>query len=413
MRPWWNVPLLGMALWAPLAVAEETTAPDQPSPSQASQPTEAAQDDDFQPRRPLGAFQPTDVGDPAAPNAGPMPPEQLAPELDAAPLRTLGEEPPAAAQPNEPPAQTVAPAQFQAPVQPANAPAAVAEPKTTIVPGAATPALQPVAPQTPPAADQPEPQNLAQSLYQQAISPPMTGAIAGAPLSLRAALTRRTDPTRYGEFVGAYWKLSQSLAAYHEALQGSVELSRLPQARLPHQQALLQAATTAAEVEVRQARLHALSAQWDLAERMTGEVAAPLPEDLPLLSAYRSKFEAVFASRVPPAGARRLHETFDARLALLEGRAAAVVASENAFAALADAYGQGQLDLSDVLREHARLHAARREFLRSVYDYNAAIADYAYLAAGPHRSPEIIVSMLVERPKPVTQQAAPANFVSP
>lgn len=413
MRTWWILSLFGAAWLAPLALADETAPPTPPPAAEGG--AFATQNDGFSVRQPLGAFQPTDVG--APPEAGPMPPEQLAPQFDSAPLKGAADpaEPAQPATAPAKPAPTVAPAQFQAPVEPNTAPPVRTEPKTTIVPGSAAPAFQPATPQSPPhsAAEQPEPQNLAQSLYQQAITPPMTGAIAGTPISLQNALARRTDPARYAEFVRAYWRLSQSLAAYHEALQGAVELSRLPQPREPHQQSLLQAATTAAEVEVRQARLQVLSAQWDLAERMTGEATAPLPEDLPLMSAYRSKFDAVFAGRVPPAGARRLHETFAARLALVEGRAAAVVACENAFGALADAYAQGQVELADVLREHARLHEARRAFLSSVYDYNAAIADYAYLAAGPHRSPETIVSMLVERPKPASPDAAPANFVAP
>jgi hypothetical protein len=232
-------------------------------------------------------------------------------------------------------------------------------------------------------------------------------------MTLQQALTRRTDPTRYAEFVKVYWRLSQLLAVYHDALQGAAELAQLPQPRVAYQQALLQAAGAAAEAEVRQARLLALTSQGELADHMAG-TAAPLPQDTPLTGAYKSKFEAVFAGRTPPAGARRLHETFDARLAVIEARAASVVAAENAFAAVANAYANGQLTVSDVLREHARLQADRREFLRSVYDYNAAIAEYAYLAAGPNRTPEIIASMLVERKKLASaQDTAPANFVGP
>ncbi len=355
----------------------------------------------FQPRQPLGAFQPTDVGagDPQ-PSLAPEAPQAFTPDPQAAPAEADRQP---SLRSHEP--QAVAPAQFQAPVQPKTS----REPETTVVPNAAAPAFQPAAPPA-----QPEPQSLTQSLYQQAISPPQAGALAGTPLTLHDALSRRTDSSRYAEFVKAYWELSRAIAAYHEHLQGAAELSRLPQPRLPHEQAILQAARSAVEAEVRQARLQALSAQFELGEQISGDFATPLPDDLPLLAAYKSKFDAVFAGRVPPPGARRLHETFEPRLAVIEGRAAAVVAVENGFGALGDAYANGQVALGDVLHEHARLQAARTAFLRSVYDYNAAIADYAYLAAGPHRSPETIVSMLVERRKPAeSQNVAPANFNAP
>jgi hypothetical protein len=101
-------------------------------------------------------------------------------------------------------------------------------------------------------------------------------------------------------------------------------------------------------------------------------------------------------------------------LAVVEGRAAAVVGAENAFAAVADAYANGQADPVAALQAHAKLQAARGEFLQSVYDYNAAIAEYAWMAAGPNRTAETIASMLVERKKPVAaQETAPANFVAP
>jgi hypothetical protein len=263
----------------------------------------------------------------------------------------------------------------------------------------------------PPAA---EPQSLAQSLYQQSLAPPPSGAIQGTAITLQQALARRTDPLRYAEFVKSYWKLSQALANYHDAIQGAAELARVPQPRAPFQQALLQADRATAEAEVRQSRLEAMTAQAELAEQMTGGTAPPLPQDVPLTAAYKSKFEAVFAGRVPPPGARKLHEAFEPRLAVVEARAAAVVSVENAFAAVADAYTNGQADPAIAFQEHAHLRAARREFLQSVYDYNAGIADYAWLAAGPNRTPDTIASMLVERKRPLAmQEAAPANFVAP
>jgi hypothetical protein len=228
----------------------------------------------------------------------------------------------------------------------------------------------------------------------------------GVAMNLQEALTRRTDPARYAEFVKSYWKLAQSLASYHDTLQGGVELAQIPAPRVPYQQALLQRARAAAEAEVRQARLDAIASQWELSDQMSGEPVLPLPTDMPLVAAYKSKFEAVFSGRTAPVGARRLDAAFAPRLALIEGRAAAVVAAENAFAAAADSYANGQIDIATALGEHARLQSARREFLESVYEYNASIADYAWLAAGPNRTPETIAGMLVERRKPAVESAA-------
>lgn len=418
MRHWLILAVLGLGMLAAAARGEEGSSAGGAFVPQGKPNPAAPASGDLPNRQPLGAFQPTDIGSPnlGSPTQGnqnqgqggedePEPPKTLAPELDAAPVRGLNN----SLQLNDSP-QSVAPAQFQSPAAP---PAkAKTDPKTTVVPAASAPVLQPVTPTEPQAAS--EPQNLAQQLYQQSLAPPASGAIQGTPLGLQQGLAQRTDSSRYAEYVKSYWKLSQLLAAYNDALQSALEMTRIPQPRTPHHQALLQAAGAAAEAEVRQARLQVISAQWELSDQMTATGTPPLPQDAPLTSAYKAKFDAVFAGRVAPAGARRLDATFDARLAVIEGRAAAVLASENAFGAIVEDYGKGQGDLNDVLRQHTLLQNARREFLRNVYDYNAAIAEYAWLAAGPNRSPETIAGMLVERKKPVIEaESVPANFVSP
>jgi hypothetical protein len=418
MRCFRFLPVLGVILLGivVVAVADDNATPGGAGPGDAEAASSGpALGGGFRSVQPLGTFQPTDISgggfsEAGAPNlTEPQPPQSLEPDPQAAPVQNPPPRQPAAGA-----FQEVAPAQFQTPAAPKTAP----EPKTSVTPGAAPP-LQGAAPSAGAAnangaAAPAEPQSLAQSLYQQAITAPASGALTGSALSLHQALSRRTDSSRYAEFVKAYWKLSQSLGTYYEAIQGVSELSRLPAPRVAHHQALLQAAIATAQAEAQQAKVAAVAAQWALAEQMTGEAAATIPQDAPLIAEYKSKFDAVFSGRLPPAGARRLHETFDARLALIEARAASTVAVENAFAALADGYAGGQIDLANVLNEHIRLQTARREFLRGVYDYNADIADYAYLAAGPHRSADIIVSMLVERKKPVVApQAAPANFISP
>ncbi|MBW3597364.1 MAG: hypothetical protein KY475_08825 [Planctomycetes bacterium] len=398
MRCLWLPPLCAAIVFSSAVQGQQPQPLDRPAAQAPENPADSA----FPARQPLGAFQPTDIGlGNSQPEAEPEPPGILSPDPQAAPADGQGDRSVLVDEP-----QTVAPAQFQSPA----APKKTAEPKTRVVPGAA-PAFQPVEPETPP--HQPESPSLSQSLYQQAITPPASGALAGSPLTLHEALVRRADAARYAEFVKAYWTLSRSLASYYESVQGASELSRLPQSRLPVEQALLQAARASAEAELRQWRLEAQSAQHDLAEQFSATPSdAPLPADLPLVSAYKSKFEAVFAGRTPPRGARRLHETFDARLSLIEARAGELVAVENAYASLADAYAAGQSPLDTVLRQHARLQASRHAFLRSVYDYNASIAEYAYHAAGPNRSPETIASMLVERKK-TDNNIAPANFAAP
>jgi hypothetical protein len=405
MRLLWILPVF-WALFLPGSARSDEGQDGGFQPRQEISEPEALDPAEFQPIQPLGTFQPTDIGDSSNPQQ--QAPGALAPAVDAEPIRQDAD-----SGADDVPSQTVAPAQFQSPSAPkAKSP----EPKTTVVPAANAPAFQPVTPgnqSTPPS--QPalvEPQNLAQSLYQQSAAPPPTGAIEGVATTLQEALTRRTDPARFAEFVTKYWRLSQSLASYHDALQGGVELVQLPTPRAPYQQALLQRARTAAEAEVRQARLGAIASQWELAEQMTGEAVLPLPTDVPLTAAYKSKFEAVFAGRAAPVGARRLDATFGPRLAVVEGRAAAVVAAENAFAAAADSYANGQIDLAAALGEHSRLQSARREFLQSVYEYNVDIAEYAWLAAGPNRTPETIAGMLVERKKPAGEPAS-TNLAAP
>lgn len=211
--------------------------------------------------------------------------------------------------------------------------------------------------------------------------------------------------------VRSYWRLTTDVAAYNWAVEEGAFVAGLQAAQPEMEMLALQAARTAAQARLQQARVAASAAQCELAD-LAGQGLRdplPLPGELPLVGPYQTRFEALFANRAPPAGIRRIATTIPLRAELLQALAATVAADTDAIKELANFHREGRVPLEPVLAAHDRLQRHRGEFLDAVRIYNDQIAEYALAIAGTSNN-QTVVAMLVRNPTIV--RAAQAQRVN-
>jgi len=229
--------------------------------------------------------------------------------------------------------------------------------------------------------------------------------LAGHPLTLLEAFRSAGHPAARTEVAKAYWALATAAGRYYRTVDDRRRLEQFA-SRVPQnddvQQALIDAAIAAAEARRRQARLEAVAAQNDLAELIggggPGDSSLPLATDLPHTGAYRTSFEAIFGLRPAPTEARKLHHLLPLRRAALAARADAVVAAEQAVAAVQAEYVAGREPLASVLDQQRRWMAHAGALLEQVRLYNGEIAQYVSMAGGQGASNESLVTMLIDVP---------------
>lgn len=243
---------------------------------------------------------------------------------------------------------------------------------------------------------------------------PVSGTLAGRPLTLLDAESAATDRTRQAAVVHAYWRLAAALGEYHVQFDAVRRLRRLEPR--PDDDAALRAARANAAERLRRLELDAVRAQQGLAEvaRESAGGALPLPADLPHAGPYRTLFDEVFAKQNAPAIARLIHRTLPLRRQGLEARAAAAQAAEYAWEGALDAYRDGAVDLASLLACWTQLVDQRMALAVDVCQYNHQIADYVLAVAGSHVGSRELVTMLIF---PSSQGAGPGggteNLASP
>ncbi|MFO0819282.1 MAG: hypothetical protein U1A77_15145 [Pirellulales bacterium] len=231
--------------------------------------------------------------------------------------------------------------------------------------------------------------------------------LPGQPLALYSALERATDRVSRMAMVRAYWRMTADTAAYYWSVEEGSFISGLEPSNRNTDQSLLASARLSAQSQLQRAKVTATGSQNDLADlaRFATRDPAPLPRDLPLVSAYQTKFEKIFANRTPPAGLRRIALSIPLQLELVETQASLVAADTDLIQQLNQEYRQGQGSLESIIAAHDRLHKHRVEFLQAVRLYNELIAEYA-LAIGGSTNNLTLVSMLIRNPAtPRTAQA--------
>ncbi|MFM7071447.1 MAG: hypothetical protein ACKO38_06590, partial [Planctomycetota bacterium] len=261
------------------------------------------------------------------------------------------------------------------------------------------------------------PSATADLLVRHALTPPddPSWQLGGQAWPLYSVLERQGDPGAERSsrlaVVRCYWRLTTDVAAYNWAVEEGAFVAGLQAAQPEMEMLALQAARTAAQARLQQARVAATAAQCELAD-LAGQGLRdplPLPGELPLVGPYQTRFETLFANRVPPAGIRRIATTIPLRAELLQALAATVAADTDAIKELANFHREGRVPLEPVLAAHDRLQRHRGEFLDAVRIYNDQIAEYALAIAGTSNN-QTVVAMLVRNPTIV--RAAQAQRVN-
>lgn len=193
--------------------------------------------------------------------------------------------------------------------------------------------------------------------------------------------------------VQRYWDLAIATGEYRFALEEERFLEEL-QATSGRSSALY-AALTSARARAKKVHLDLLARQERLKEVSSrfGSDVLPWPADTPLVTAYRTRFETLFAGQPRPVRLLQIDRALPMMLEHLELEAEAVMAAESA---VEDERRGGQVGLSTLLDSHRRLRDQRRGFLTAVAKYNQQIAEYALAVTGPHLPAEQRVATLIK-----------------
>jgi hypothetical protein len=232
----------------------------------------------------------------------------------------------------------------------------------------------------------------------QAMQLPAGCAIGGQPLTLAAALGSTSDRGQQLMIVRAYWRLVRAAAEYSFCRDYVKALDRIKPGG--QADAVLRPAMAAATAQLHEIELGAVRAQYELAELMRLPPSSPLPmaADRPLVIAYGTKFNEMFAGRTPPDLARLSDRILPIQRQAIDDRAAAVQAADDALVAVADDYQSGRGDAASVIACGREVLRQQRAFIETVCAYNRNIADYALLVVSPGTSPQGLKTILIGDP---------------
>jgi len=220
----------------------------------------------------------------------------------------------------------------------------------------------------------------------------------GTDVALVDLLRRIGDNGSRQRAVQSYWRLCLAIAEQNFARHEVRYLSELARPQSQLEESLLTAEATQARARQATAALKVLDLQENLADvgrlEMTG---LPRPVDRPFVGPYATHFETLFANRTAPAHLQRIDRRLPHQLEVIERRAEAVAAGEQAASQLAQAYEGGAASLSHVLDSLERLSRTRRELLADVLTYNEQIAEYSLAVVRPGVPPESLLGTLIRR----------------
>jgi hypothetical protein len=252
----------------------------------------------------------------------------------------------------------------------------------------------------------------ATDLLNHALEAPKNSPLAGHSLTLLAAIgPSGANRTNQLFIARAYWKLSAAEGDYNWAVEEAEQLDHVAPGIAAIDATVLATARASTQARLLEAKLGAVTAQQELADLLGIPPNNPLPvaADPPLVGAYRTYFETLYAGRMPPPRMRLIDRTLPIRREAIETHVAAVQAAASAVHSAEDARSKGQADLQNLLLCEAELSRQRRSFLRAVEDYNRDIDEYALTVAEPNVPTDRVIGMLI-RTKPA---ALPASSVVP
>jgi len=222
---------------------------------------------------------------------------------------------------------------------------------------------------------------------------------AGSPISLEECL-RSTSSRNRGAAIRAYWQARQRAAEYQVVLAQAELVDDLihsvPAGDEFHLRRLrsAQATTRAARDEARAALVEA---QYELADRLgrSSDQLWPIPSTAPHSGRYLLKLEAQPRRLAESWSLRRMAAMIPARVESVRQHATAVVEADTARAEAAAKFAEDPRSVEQVLASISRQTESTFGFLRSLTDYNLAIADYALTVLPPETPSEKLVGALV------------------
>jgi hypothetical protein len=226
------------------------------------------------------------------------------------------------------------------------------------------------------------------------------------PLPLLEALERSGDRTRRLWITQAYWKVAAACARRKQATAAVERLDLVAPGAAGHDRAVLDALAAEARSERAEAEASLVAAQQELVDLVRLPVGEPLPwpVDRPLVTAYQTHFDTIFAARAATGRVRAIHRMLPSRHEALEARAAAVRAAAEAFTLAEVEHAKGNLPIEAVAAAQARLVGQERAFIDDVQIYNNEIAEYV-MAVGDFSVPDDrFAAMLIGTPIPWRQQ---------
>ncbi|MFM8434327.1 MAG: hypothetical protein ACKOBP_03150, partial [Planctomycetia bacterium] len=206
----------------------------------------------------------------------------------------------------------------------------------------------------------------------------------------------------------AYWKVGAAFATLRQATAAVDRLELVAPGAAVQDRAVLDALVAEARSERAAAQAALVAAQQELVDlvRLPPGEPLPWPVDRPLVAAYQTHFESIFANRVATGRVRAINRSLPARHEALEARAAAVKAAAEAFATVEAEHAQGRLPIDAVAAAAERLEAQERRFIDDVRIYNNEIAEYVMAVADFAVPDDRFAAMLIGTPIPWRQQPA-------
>lgn len=233
-------------------------------------------------------------------------------------------------------------------------------------------------------------------------------ALHDRPLPLLEALERSGDRSRRLWITHAYWRVGAAFATLRQATTAIERLELVAPGAAVQDRAVLDALAAEARSERAGAQAALVAAQQELVDlvRLPPGEPLPWPVDRPLVTAYQTHFESIFANRVATGRVRAINRSLPALHEAIETRAAAVKAAAEAFATVEAEHAKGRLPIEVVAAAAERLEAQERKFIDDVRVYNNEIAEYVMAVADFSVPDERFASMLIGTPIPWRQQPA-------
>jgi hypothetical protein len=226
-------------------------------------------------------------------------------------------------------------------------------------------------------------------------------------LSLLEALSAHRPDMSPLSVVHAYWIAAGAAADYsieqkHHMVLESFALGALSD---DQQRQQVESALAASQARRQQAwaALDARSlelAAYDLRPR-TGSL--PLPQDVPHVRVYHTRFEDIYRGRPAPQPIALLNQLLPDHFQSVQLRTDAVLAADRALESALDATSAGEsgqsVDTATLLRLLEQQRLRQREFTQAVVDYNRSIATYALGVAPPGLGAGRVTAMLIRDAK--------------